>query len=118
MAMIMNHRVNSYKIAHNRNISPKKIPIHKLPIQKIHFNKKNTVAEPMELLMTIILNSKPIAASVPIQQELSAPPCIVETPTIDVWDGMYDVEFATEELTDEEDDARWAHYDYLEWLCD
>ncbi len=84
MTVLLNHRVYAYKASMNRrrDISPKKTAIQKIP-----FNKKTVVQQKTVSKLMWIL-TQPVEVSPPVP---SAPPAIMETRTICVWDQYHTV---------------------------
>ena len=116
MTIISNHRNHTYKASasiHRRDISPKKINIQKNTLNKKMINKSTTI------LHTQMLNT--IDASEIL-------PSLVSTITNYLSDFTYKVLMPTEyqceeepvqdEMTDDDYEDMWNHYDYLEWLYD
>ncbi len=109
MTILSNHRVHSYKFtttrAH-RDISPKKMAIQTSKnIKKTRSVSPNNTNQLMVLLTSVTHNI------------VSTPATPPSTPILNAYDEFEEVDY---NYTPTEDDLEemWAHYDYLEWLCD
>lgn len=108
MTILSNHRVHSYKFtarAH-RDITPKK-----LAIQTTKNIKKTRSVSPNKFndLMVLLTTTTNGFVDTPI-----TPP---STPILNAYDDFEDVDY-TYDPTEDDVEEMWAHYDYLEWLCD
>jgi hypothetical protein len=108
MTILSNHRVHSYKFtarAH-RDITPKK-----LAIQTTKNIKKTRSVSPNKFndLMVLLTTTTNDFVDTPI-----TPP---STPILNAYDDFEDVDY-TYDPTEDDVEEMWAHYDYLEWLCD
>lgn len=117
MTIISNHRNHTYKASasiHRRDISPKKINIQKNTLNKKMINKSTSIEHALmlntidvsEILPSLVstftnyLSGFTYKVIMPINYL-----CEEEEPTHD-------------EMTDEDYEDMWNHYDYLEWLYD
>ena len=145
MTIISNHRVHSYKFTTtrgHRDISPKKTTL-----QIAKNNKKNTTTSTQALINLIALIKTKNSDFIPIPSAPPADMttrtiCVrgqeynIELPEgFDIYEGLrrwfpslykavleeqeeihYNDQY--DDSTDEDNEAAWAHYDYLEWLYD
>lgn len=116
MTIISTHRSHSYKASasiHRRDISPKKINNYKITASKKHIDKNTTKMHSMPKMLNDSQLLPMLLAS--LGNYMSGFQYKVLLPSDYPYeDDVEDVE----EMTEEDSEAMWAHYDYLEWLCD
>jgi hypothetical protein len=140
MTILSNHRNHTYKAsaAYHRDISPKKIPFTPKKINESSF-KPFTIkkSDPKPTVLKLVVDCVPTP---------SAPPAVMETRTIYVWDNEYKIQIPEgfdiygglriwypnlysevlkeeeklqeEQLQEDEYEDMWTHHDYLEYMYD
>ena len=139
MTILSNHRIHTYKATaslHKRDLSPKKTPLNKMPRHKMSSHTKNKFLS-LKALARITKTS-----------ELTTTPIQMETRSIYVWGEEYQIQLPSgfdiyeglriwypslyievikeeyaennqkDNLDEDDVEAAWSHYEYLEWLCD